>query len=187
VFLRIRPGMFDPVLSLLDRLLSTTWRDWLESRRPEFSLPPRVVMKREKLGWSEEYDNEKSIHRLLTPIQGAVVPRLYGEVMCPPTRRAGTRALIISDVGGVPLCRSPGLDVQQLEAMLCQAFQALAVLKVDHEDYKMDNYHVVGDKIMVIDFDTATTMNRPDDYLARSDARRICRLYEQVDWDWELR
>src|SRR3569833_1974637 len=72
VFLRICPGVLGRLFSLLHLLLPRSWRDWLEARHPEFFLPPRVVMKREKISWKEEFDNERDIYKTSAPIQGRV-------------------------------------------------------------------------------------------------------------------
>lgn len=51
--------------------------------------------------------------------------------------------------------------------MLFQSLRALTGLNVAQEDYKLDNYRLVGDKIMVIDFGKACTMEREDpDFVA---------------------
>ncbi|KAG7286747.1 hypothetical protein NEMBOFW57_009061 [Staphylotrichum longicolle] len=135
--------------SLFDRLISWLLQQWF--------LPPQIVLKRQKINWDEEFDNEKHIYATLAPLQGKVIPICYGEAQCAATGTTGTRALVLSDVGGVCLSEdaAKGFDVAQLEAMLEEFFRALAELKVAHDDFKLDNYRLVGDKIIVIDFDSS--------------------------------
>jgi hypothetical protein len=58
---------------------------------PEWFLPARIVLKRQKRGWEEELDNEKAIYQALAPIQGKVVPVCYGEAQCSETETTGPR------------------------------------------------------------------------------------------------
>lgn len=44
--------------------------------------------------------------------------------------------------------------------MLHQALGALAAFSVSHDDTKLDNFHVVGDKIMAADFESAAVVKK---------------------------
>ena len=129
--LRIQPSPFDRLVSWLLQLMPLAFYPTLRSRLPEWFLPPQFVLKRPTVGWDEEFDNEKHIYRTLAPLQGKVIPICYGEAQCTATETMGTRALVLSDVGGVCLSEdaAKGFDVEQLEAMLSEPFRALAELK----------------------------------------------------------
>lgn len=59
--------------------------------------------------------------------------------------------------------------------MLVEALRALTSPGVTHDDAKLDNYRLVGERIMVIDFDSSYIMTTDEDpeYNARSDANTI--------------
>ena len=115
-------------------------------------------MKREKADWAEEFDNEKAIYQVLTPVQGIFVPKFYGEVKCPKASGIGTRALILSYVDGFPLSDEDNaghLELDHLEDMLWESTAALYDLKVGHGDARLDNCILAGDRIVFVDFDIA--------------------------------
>lgn len=149
----------------------------------EWVLLPRIVLKRQKRGWDEEFDNEKAIYQVLTPVQGKAVPVCYGEAECTKTETTGTRALVLSDIGGVSLHEdnARGLGVAQLEGMLSEPFRALAELRVSHDDYKLDNYRLVGGRIMIIDFDSSYIFETEDpDFVTFRSTKFVSRLYNNV-------
>ncbi|GAB1318830.1 hypothetical protein MFIFM68171_09040 [Madurella fahalii] len=172
VHLQILPTAFDRLVFWLLQLLPVALCIIIQSWFPEWFLPSRIVLKRQKKGGDDELDNEKAIYQALAPVQGKVVPVCYGEAECTETEMTGTRALVLSDVEGVSLHEDDarGLDVAQLEGMLSEPFRALAELKVSHDDYKLDNYRLVGDRIMIID---------PDFVTFRS-VKFVSRLYNNV-------
>lgn len=145
VFLDVLPSIFDQLLGLI-RHLPDKWQPWLESRLPELFLPQKLILKREKVNWEDNFDNEKRVYQALTPVQGRVVPRCYGQVKCPRTARTGTRALLLSDIGGMTLDRKAtrSIGMERLEDMLWVAIRAVAALGVGHDDYKLTNYRLVG-------------------------------------------
>ncbi|KAK4241862.1 hypothetical protein C8A03DRAFT_40825 [Achaetomium macrosporum] len=181
VHLRVLPSCIDRFLSPL-RFLPGALRRMLQSRWPEWFLPTNIVLKREKVGWEEEFDNENMIYQRLGPIQGSIVPICYGEAECQATETTGTRALVLSDVGGISLHEDAagGLDTDHVEAMLLEALRQLTSLGVGHGDGKLDNYRLVGnkDRIMVIDFDSSYIIEKEDpEYTARHDARFATQRY----------
>ena len=189
VFLDILPSIFDRLLGLI-RYFPEKWQSWLESRRPELFLPQKVILKREKLDWEEEFDNEKSIYQALALVQGQVVPRCYGQVSLPRTAMTGPRALLLSDVGGASLhskaTRTVGME--RLEGMLWVAFRAVAALGVAHDDYNLSNYRLVGDKVMLIDFDSSYTFEDGEDdpeFLVERGVASIRQQYHNAHGDWE--
>jgi hypothetical protein len=154
VFLRVLPGTLSLLFDLLSRVFPASWRERVEARWPEWFLPDHIIMKREKPGWEEEFDTEVDIYGTLAPLGGRVVPKLDG------VRR---RALILSDIDGFPLGEPEvgSLPLDRVEGMMKDAFQALADAGVGHGDPKLDNMHVVGDKIMLSACTRATTSATP--------------------------
>jgi RIO-like serine/threonine protein kinase len=141
------------------------------------------VLKRQKAAWDEEFENEKAIYERLASVQGTIVPVCYGEATCPATDATGPRALVLSDIGGIGLYEDAagGLDTEHVEGMLLQALRELTHLGVVHDDSKLDNFRLVGDRerIMVIDFDSSHIIEPTEDpeYSARSDARFATEQY----------
>jgi len=143
-------------------------------------------MRREKINWAEGFDAEKEIYQRLALIQGIYVPKCYGEVECQKTKTNGGRALILSDVGGIQLNDEAAgrLELDQLEDMLWPAIRAVTKLGVSHDDIKLDNYMLVGDKIVVIDFDSSEIRdygapNTTDaETMADLDVSDLCRVYQ---------
>ncbi|KAK3317209.1 hypothetical protein B0T19DRAFT_287455 [Cercophora scortea] len=184
VHCRVLPNsLLDRVLWLL-RFLPTPLRACVQSRWPERILPPNIVLKRQKIDWVDEFDNELAIYRRLAPLQGTVIPVCYGEAKCPATESTGTRALVLSDVGGIGLDEpaAGGLETEHVESMLMESLQALTSLGVVHDDAKLDNYRLVGDRIVVIDFDSSDILQSGDDDVdlyVKSDAKFATRLYWQ--------
>lgn len=136
-------------------------RDWFETRFPEWNLPSRLVLKKYKEGWDEEFDQEKATYESVKPLQGIVLPHYYGEL-----RYEGTRALLLSDIGGDNLTTPQASVFQEAELfrMLRAAFLALMSFNIVQGDLKLDNFHVVGDKIMAVDLEQ---VYKPGEDIAR--------------------
>ncbi|KXX77344.1 hypothetical protein MMYC01_205568 [Madurella mycetomatis] len=183
VYLQIIPTTFDRLLFWLLQLVPVALCAIIKSWFPESFLPSRIVLKRQKKDWDDEFDNEKAIYQTLAPVQGKAVPVCYGEVECTETETTGKRALVLSDIGGVSLHEDDarGLEVAELEGMLSKPFRALAELKVSHDDYKLDNYRLVGDKIMIIDFDSSYIFETEEpDFVTFRSVKFVSRLYNNV-------
>jgi hypothetical protein len=84
------------------------------------------------------------------PLQGVVIPRCFGEF-----KYEGKRALLLSDIGGACLATAEGglLEIADIRRMLRQTLDALAPFGIMQDDSKLDNYHVVGDRIMAVDLE----------------------------------
>lgn len=76
---------------------------WFQSCFPEWALPGQLVLKKQKDGWDEEFETEKAMYAKLAPLQDVVIPRCFGQL-----RYEGTRALLLSDIGGVCLATPEG-------------------------------------------------------------------------------
>lgn len=124
---------------------------------------------------------EVAIYKRLAPLQGTVVTICYGEVVCPATEATGTRALAFSDVGGVSLNEDAAgrLEPEHVENMLMEAQRALTDLGVCHDDGKLDNFHLIGDRIVVIDFDSSDFLMEGADpeFAAKCGAKHTSHLY----------
>lgn len=195
MFLRILPTWLWWLLSLLASLLPAPLRARLESRHPEFFLPEKIVLKRAKREWdSDQFGTERDIYKVLTPLQGTVVPKCYGQVECRKTNTTTTWALILSHVDGVSLHLSPELarDKDKLEAMLFEAYRSINRLRVRHQDRNPSNFIIVGDKIVVIDFDNAYIVEGPmeghedPDNVASADANSLSRFLECWGFEYFL-
>ncbi|PHH76336.1 hypothetical protein CDD80_1605 [Ophiocordyceps camponoti-rufipedis] len=147
------------------RLLPPRLRDWFDTRYPEWNLPSRLVLKKYKKGWDEEFDTEISTYELVKPLQGIVVPHCYGEL-----EFEGVRALLLSDVGGHNAATPEGSlsSVADFRRMLHTAFVALARFYVRHDDLKPDNFQVVGDKIMALDLEQVDLQHLSEEAMTRN-------------------
>ena len=122
-------------------------------------LPANIVLKKLKPGWEEEFANKKHMYTKLKRLQGEVIPIFYGEARCDD----GTPALILSDVGGVPLWHESAFELAEmdLKKMLQASFGSLASYGVYYDDLKLDNLRFVGDKIVILDLENVDTLNSP--------------------------
>lgn len=65
--------------------------------------------------------------------------------------------------------------------MLEEPFRALAELEVAHDDFKLDNYCLVGHKIIVIDFDSSYVFETEDPHFVTfRSVKFVSRLYNNV-------
>ncbi|RKK13245.1 hypothetical protein BFJ66_g13350 [Fusarium oxysporum f. sp. cepae] len=112
------------------KIISKATGSWLQSKFPEWFLPGKIVLKRQKENWEEEFDHEVIAYNRLRPIQGLTIPKLYGKI-----QYANTRALILSDIGGSSLSTPDGavLDEQGIEPLLHQALSSLYEYGVCHD------------------------------------------------------
>ncbi|POR35493.1 Uncharacterized protein TPAR_04312 [Tolypocladium paradoxum] len=150
-------------------------RNWASIILPRWTLPPTVILKREEEGAEEAFDNELRMYKLLKPLQGTVVPKLYGMV-----NYKHTRALLLSDIGGLPLYspKGPELGEQEFHEKVGKALRALHSVGVDHDDVKLDNYHLVGDDIFVLDHELSSEFNPENsERFIRGSLKRLWYMY----------
>lgn len=145
----------------------------------EWQLPPVAILKRQKVGWEEEFRNEQVMYAKLRDLQGTVVPKYYGE----PTCSDGIPSMLLSDVGGHPLWSpaAAGIPCKVLERLLDESLSALAVYNICHYDSKLDNFHLVdGKRVVVLDFETAEELKPADvDYSKKSDLDFLLDTYRR--------
>jgi tRNA A-37 threonylcarbamoyl transferase component Bud32 len=136
-------------------------------------LPPSVIVKKKKIGWDEEFENEKRMYGKLEALQGHRIPMFYGEGICD-----GTRAYILSNIGGKDLIDSAGLNQDYLRTLLKEAFKDMHNLGVTHDDNKLDNYFLVGGKIMFVDLEDCRDLETEEE-TERADRHSIDHLLRQ--------
>jgi hypothetical protein len=117
---------------------------------PEWTLPTRLILKRQKKNWEDEFEAEKAAYAKLRSLQGTVVPILFGEL-----RDDNTLALFLSDVGGVCLAAPDGamLKLEEFRLLVRQALTAIARFGVLQDDAKLDNFHLNDGRVMVVDLE----------------------------------
>lgn len=154
---------------------------WLRSRYPEWTLPCNIVLKSQKPDWEEEFDTEKATYTLLQPLQGLVIPRYHGQITYD-----GTRALILSDIGGKCIATPEGavLREEELRPLFEKALKALMDHGVSHDDIKLDNFHLVEDgteeRVMVVDLERVDVgLEQEDrDIMLRANVNQLMRWYK---------
>ena len=94
--------------------------------------------------------NARSSSTQLKDKQGTMFAICYGEA-----EYDGTRALVLSDVGGMALNDEnlTGADPEDIRIMLKAVFRDLHARGFTPGDLKLDNYHLVGDRIVPLDFE----------------------------------
>lgn len=111
------------------------------------------------------------MYKRLRAFQSVVIPVCYGEARCDDVP-----ALLLSDIGGFPLCdpRAALIKEDDLLRMFYGAFGALAKLGILHDDAKLDIYHLVGNKTMIVDLEQADKV-KPDEieFLVNSTIRTL--------------
>lgn len=131
-------------------LLPSTLRVWFETLFPEWSLPSRLVLKICKVDWDEEFKAEKATYKDLKDLQGVLIPKYYGELS-----HNGTRACLLSDIGGACMATPAGavLTMADFKDMMTGTLTALVEFGMLPDDTKLDNFHLVGDKVMAVDLE----------------------------------
>jgi len=143
---------------------------------PEWFLPPNVVLKITKDRWDEEFDNEKKMYATMAALQGTRIPVCYGQAKVYPSER---RALVLSDVGGLPLYHKdlalvPHVDLRR---MMTEALRDLAAYGFQYADLRLSNFHLVGDRIVVLDLEQVCDLNGPAEYTVELSSRAIATQY----------
>lgn len=121
-------------------------------------LPSRVVLKKE----DEEllktrgddapnlFDAEVMAYRHMQALQGDFIPKFYGV-----TKVAGSRAMILSDIGGVTLMdeNMPSMEEDQLRHGLRKPLEAIRLCGVLLEDVSPQNVHYCEGNFITFDFE----------------------------------
>ncbi|KAH7211205.1 hypothetical protein BKA60DRAFT_610574 [Fusarium oxysporum] len=168
-------------LRIHKRIISKATGSWLQSKFPEWFLPDKIVLKRQKENWEEEFGHEVITYNRLRPIQGLTIPKLYGKI-----QYANTRALILSDIGGSSLSTPDGavLDEKDIVPLLHQALSSLNEYGVCHDDTKLDNFHLVAnegkDKIIIVDLESTDFDQTKEElaYMAKNKTKSLLLQYQ---------
>ncbi|KAK3363174.1 hypothetical protein B0T25DRAFT_587189 [Lasiosphaeria hispida] len=181
--LHLQPSKTQAIIPGLMSCLPHPIRIWLGSWFPEWNLPPRTVLKKRKEGWDEEFNAEKANYAKLRPLQGVVIPRLFGELVYD-----SEKTLLLSNIGGPCLSTPEGalLELDDLRQMLRQALTATSHFRILQDDVRLDNFHFINGKIMVVDLETVNVILSDEDLAFGIDCavERIARLY--ADYQYSL-
>ena len=130
---------------------------WFDLLFPEWTLPLRLILKKQKKNWEDEFEAEKVAYAKLRLLQGTVVPRLFGEL-----QYGNTPALLMSDIGGVCLAAPEGgmLELDEFRRLARQALTALSRFGVLQDDTKLDNFHLTDGRVMVVDLEMTSNENQ---------------------------
>jgi len=148
--LKLQPSVTDSIIQTILGYLPPVIRSRFESAIPEWTIPSQLIVKKVKEKWGEEFNREKAAYAQLEPLQGIVIPKLFGEV-----RYENTRALLLSDIGGACLAMPEGglLELDDLRRLLNEAFAAFVPFRILQQDSKLDSFHLIGDRIMCVDLE----------------------------------
>ena len=155
--MQIHHGVIARIIRWLDSrpFLPSFLRTRLTAWFPGAFLPDTVVLKGIKPDWDDEFANEVRMYDRLRPIQGTVVPVFYGVAAGRGEDGKEERALVISDVGGRQLGGVSYAEhsLDELRGMVKLALEAIYRLGVLPTDANLSNCLVVGDRVMVVDYE----------------------------------
>ncbi|EGR44722.1 uncharacterized protein TRIREDRAFT_111937 [Trichoderma reesei QM6a] len=149
--LKIQPTLLDQVIKAILCLFPKFAQAYLRRWFPEWYLPSAIVLKSQKPDWEEEFDNELANYRSLQSLQGTVIPRHFGVVQFD-----GVRSHLMADVGGVciPYTTETAEEAYAyIRKRLHESLTALASRGFVQDDVKLDNFHVVGNRVVVVDLE----------------------------------
>ncbi|CAI7641164.1 unnamed protein product [Penicillium glandicola] len=125
---------------------------------PFGDLPQTIIVKNQKEGWLEEFQQEIQAYEKLKKLQGTVIPQFFGQGFF-----NGFPALILSEVIGITLydlARSKS-DIQEdiLKTQLEKVFNLISEYGAVYWDQKVDNFLFCEDencgdgKVMIVDLE----------------------------------
>jgi hypothetical protein len=145
----------------LDKIHNSLHRLELE---PSDYLPRTVVVKQQKDGWKEEFENEQKVYERLEKLQGIVIPRYFGQGLFNQVP-----ALILSEVAGttlLELARS-NRDIQEeiLETQITKALHAFTKFGAVYWDQRLDNFLLCdmgqNSGVMIVDLEEVAFPDKP--------------------------
>ncbi|KAM0479586.1 hypothetical protein ACHAPX_004803 [Trichoderma viride] len=159
--LRIQPSLLDRVVKAVLYLFPKFAQAYMRRWYPEWYLPPAIVLKCQKPDWEEEFDNELASYRSLQSLQGTVIPRHFGVVQF-----EGVRSHLMADIGGV--CIPYTIETAEeaytiVRKLIHESLSALASRGFVQDDVKLDNFHVVGSRVVVVDLERVERTRNPDE------------------------
>lgn len=164
-------------------LLPSPFRALVEKFFPEWNLPPHLAIKTCKKDWDREFEVEKSTYKEIKSLQGIGIPKYYGEF-----KYNRTKAILLSDIGGACMGDPAGavLDMEEFRGMMKRALTDMARFGILPDDIRLENFNLVDDKVMVVDFEMVHK------YVSKEDAARdvknltdwLAKLYEGRQQDF---
>lgn len=151
-----RPSLLASVLLRAISFLPAFLRSRLEYLFPEWFLPSSAILKcirsREGEDPGESFLAEQRAYERLRPLQGIVVPRLYGTV-----RYNGQDALLLQYIPGPTLADSEGaiMTVDEAFSLLQRSYSSMTDLGATQEDAQLRNFilNTQQGRIMVVDLE----------------------------------
>ncbi|GJC85750.1 hypothetical protein ColLi_08588 [Colletotrichum liriopes] len=118
-------------------------------------LPKQIILKKEDCQHKHLFDNELRIYQKLEALQGTAIPQMHGLATI-----HGTRALVLSDIGGTALVEegTRWVESTRLEEMLDRTIRQIWSMGVRLKDLSLLNVHLCEDAIWIVDFEEAEIM-----------------------------
>lgn len=113
-----------------------------------------MILKKQKPGWEDRFNTEKKAYDLLSPLQGMIIPKLYGEAMYDRSP-----ALVLSAIPGTTLLELargnfPEIKEAALEVAIDAALQAFVKYGVQYIDERLDNFLLGEDgQVKIVDLE----------------------------------
>ncbi|RAL01695.1 uncharacterized protein BO80DRAFT_464241 [Aspergillus ibericus CBS 121593] len=156
---------------------------------PVGDLPQTVIVKQQKEGWEKEFRQEAEAYEKLNPLQGTVIPRLFGQGSFD-----GVPALVLSEVIGTTLydlahCRESPIHEKTLRTQLETVFTLLSEYGAVYWDQKVDNFLLCSEedsgssKVMVVDLEQVRfpgTFRSWEGKVNRNGARSLMRDFRDI-------
>lgn len=122
------------------------------------NLPSTIIVKQQKFGWEDEFQQEIQAYKILENFQGTIIPFFFGQGFF-----NGLDALVISEVKGITLhdLARGNFNVhhEELKMHLEKALCAFDRYKAIYWDARLDNFLFCADalpgksKVMVVDLE----------------------------------
>lgn len=114
-----------------------------------------MILKKQKPGWEDQFNNEKEAYNLLSRLQGTVIPILYGEALYDRSP-----ALVLSVISGTTLLdlargNFPESEEAALEVKIVAALQALVKYGAQYMDERLDNFLLADEdgQVKIVDLE----------------------------------
>ena len=167
---------FEQTLIALALRLPTFLQALIAILAPGLFLPQRIVLKKPKPGWQEEFENEKIMFQRLQSLQGHEIPKYYGEA-----KLEGTCALVLSEVVGImPWEQFPPLPADEFKALVEVVFEKINAFGLAYDDVNLDNMILVDDQVVLVDLESLyEPLVEEREYVFSSDRRQLMVVYNR--------
>lgn len=149
--LTIQPKWFDKVATTALAIFPKFAQPRLQKWFPEWYLPRNIVLKTQKKNWENEFHAEIKYYKALESLQGIYIPKYLGA-----TEFNGVKSHVLSDVGGICVADidEDSEDIAPaIEKLFRHTISAVAAMGHYQNDMRLDNFHLVGDKIVIVDLE----------------------------------